>query len=241
MKPAEEAPKKKTTEIPLILAPSHAESDANPWLTTSAVLPASEYSKPAEVRNEETSSSSESEEEEEAEAEVVQPPAANESYGLTTTATKVPEQLNMPTITKRVDIEPEKTEEHQMNIQEAFADDDVLAEFEKEKADTVERDQPKAIDLSLPGWGEWAGTGVPINKRKKRKYVIANVFFVFHFRCYLCISRFLIQPKPAPARRDVHLQHVIINEKVNEKISAHRVCTLLSSTLLLLFSEISGQ
>lgn len=35
--------------------------------------------------------------------------------------------------------------------------------------------------------------------------------------------RFLIQPKPAPPRRDVHLQHVIISEKADEKISAHRV------------------
>lgn len=33
----------------------------------------------------------------------------------------------------------------------------------------IDRDRPKAIDLSLPGWGEWAGSGVPVNKRKKRK------------------------------------------------------------------------
>jgi U3 small nucleolar RNA-associated protein 14 len=75
----------------------------------------------------------------------------------------------MPVITKRIEIELEQKEEHRMNIQEAFADDDVLAEFEKEKAETVERERSKAVDLSLPGWGEWAGSGVPINKRKKRK------------------------------------------------------------------------
>jgi len=75
----------------------------------------------------------------------------------------------MPVTTKRVEIVQQKTEEHQMNIQEAFADDDVLAEFEKEKAETIERDRPKSIDLSLPGWGEWAGSGVSVNKRKKRK------------------------------------------------------------------------
>jgi len=75
----------------------------------------------------------------------------------------------MPVTTKRIEIEPEQRKEHQMNIQEAFADDDVLAEFEKEKAETVERERTKAVDLSLPGWGEWAGSGVPINKRKKRK------------------------------------------------------------------------
>ncbi|CAF3875766.1 unnamed protein product, partial [Rotaria magnacalcarata] len=73
-------------------------------------------------------------------------------------------------------------------------------------SDIIDHDRPKAIDLSLPGWGEWAGSGVPVNKRKKRK--------------------FLIQPKPAPPRRDVHLHHVIINEKADQKISEHRVCDL---------------
>lgn len=33
-----------------------------------------------------------------------------------------------------------------------------------------------------------------------------------------------MQPKPAPPRRDVHLQHVIINEKADEKVAQHRVC-----------------
>jgi U3 small nucleolar RNA-associated protein 14 len=142
------------------------ESEANPWLTTtdSPVLPSSEYSKPTEVRNEDTSSS-ESEEEKENEEEK---PSLNETYGVTIT-TKLPEQLNMPVTSKRVEIEVQQREEHQMNIQEAFADDDVLAEFEKEKTDIIERDRPKAIDLSLPGWGEWAGSGVKVNKRKKRK------------------------------------------------------------------------
>lgn len=168
LKPVADASKKKITEIPLILAPSHAEAEANPWLTTSTVLPASEYSKPAEVKNdEESSSSSESEEEQEQEeSKVVQPVATSESYGLTA---KVPEQLNMPKTSKSIEPGNDKREQHQMNIQEAFADDDVLAEFEKEKDDIIERDRPKAIDLSLPGWGEWAGTGVPVNKRKKRK------------------------------------------------------------------------
>lgn len=35
--------------------------------------------------------------------------------------------------------------------------------------------------------------------------------------------RFLITPKPGPPRRDVHLQHVIINEKADQKLSEHRV------------------
>ena len=37
------------------------------------------------------------------------------------------------------------------------------------------------------------------------------------------LFRFLIQPKRAPPRRDVHLHHVIINDKANDKLSQHRV------------------
>ncbi|CAF0926190.1 unnamed protein product [Adineta steineri] len=210
-----EIPKKKSTEIPLILAPSHSETEANPWLTTSAVLPASEYSKPGEVRNEDSSSSDSEEEEQEQGDEKVEDnennhsqneSLENKSYGIT--QTKSSDHLNMPVTTKRVEItQPQQSnEQHHMNIQEAFADDDVLAEFEKEKTDIIERDRPKAIDLSLPGWGEWSGAGVPVNKRKKRK--------------------FLVPPKPAPPRRDVHLQHVIISEKADQKISEHRVSDL---------------
>ncbi|CAF3447285.1 unnamed protein product [Rotaria socialis] len=209
-KPGVGIQKKKPIEIPLILAPSQIEAESNPWLTTtgSAVLPASEYSKPNEVRNEDMSSS---DSDEEHEKENDENPSQNEpienieSYGVTT-ATKPVEHLTMPDSMKRIEIELKQTEQHQMNIQEAFADDDVLAEFEKEKSDIIDHDRPKAIDLSLPGWGEWAGSGVPVNKRKKRK--------------------FLIQPKPAPPRRDIHLHHVIINEKADQKISEHRVCDL---------------
>lgn len=170
-KPSAELTKKKPAEIPLILAPSQADGDENPWLTatTSVVLPASEYSKPGEVRNEETSSSDSGDDEEADEDEQEQPVPNNESYGVTQAAQV--DHLQMPVPNKRVEAQPQpqENEHHQMNIQEAFADDDVLAEFEKEKTDMIERDRPKAIDLSLPGWGEWAGAGVPVNKRKKRK------------------------------------------------------------------------
>jgi len=201
-----EETKKKPTEIPLILAPSHQEAEANPWLTTtgSVVLPASEYSKPMEVqKSDESSSSSESEAEAEEEEEKTSKPS--QTSGLTKEKPKKDEHLEMPKTTKPIE-KKEINEQHQMNIQEAFADDDVLAEFEKEKTDLIERDRPKPIDLSLPGWGDWAGSGVPENKRKKRK--------------------FLIQPKPAPPRRDVHLHHVIINEKTDKKIAEHRVSEL---------------
>ena len=55
----------------------------------------------------------------------------------------------------------------------AFAgDDDVVAEFAAEKQKVVEREQPKDIDLRLPGWGEWSGPGIkPSQCRKKRSAI----------------------------------------------------------------------
>lgn len=47
--------------------------------------------------------------------------------------------------------------ERRLTIAEAFADDDVLAEFREEKRALEEEEQPKSVDLTLPGWGDWAG------------------------------------------------------------------------------------
>ena len=55
-----------------------------------------------------------------------------------------------------------------MTIAQAFADDDVIDEFRDEKRDIQERDKPKDIDLTLPGWGEWHGEGLQPSKRKSR-------------------------------------------------------------------------
>lgn len=55
------------------------------------------------------------------------------------------------------------------------------------------------------------------------------------------LARFLIQSKPAPPRRDVHLHHVIIHEKADEKIAAHRVCLRsIALKLLPIFSSRSA-
>ena len=96
-----------------------------------------------EVRNsdESSSESEEEEEEEEREAPPVEemPTKSNETYGVTNEKAKKQEHLQMPKINKpaeKTEIDKNKNEaqeQHQMNIQEAFADDDVLAEFEKEK------------------------------------------------------------------------------------------------------------
>ncbi|ORY32074.1 Utp14 protein-domain-containing protein [Naematelia encephala] len=49
-------------------------------------------------------------------------------------------------------------------VAEAFAGDNVVEDFEKEKAKQIEADAPQIEDTSLPGWGSWSGKGI-----KKRK------------------------------------------------------------------------
>ena len=66
------------------------------------------------------------------------------------------------------DEEMTEEQEQRMNIQQAFADDDVVDEFQVEKAKVVDEDKPKDIDLTLPGWGNWGGTGVKEPKKKKK-------------------------------------------------------------------------
>ncbi|GAA5938943.1 uncharacterized protein JCM15063_004371 [Sporobolomyces koalae] len=87
-------------------------------------------------------------------------------------------------------------------VKEAFANDDVVAEFAEEKRKEIERDAPREEDNTLPGWGSWAGKGAKKNKNQK-KFVkkIAGI--------------------DASQRKDAGLNHVIINEKKDKKASKY--------------------
>lgn len=61
------------------------------------------------------------------------------------------------TQTARGQMVEEAEARRRLTIAEAFADDDVLAEFREEKRALEDEEQPKSVDLTLPGWGEWAG------------------------------------------------------------------------------------
>jgi U3 small nucleolar RNA-associated protein 14 len=61
------------------------------------------------------------------------------------------------------------SDEQRMTISEAFIDDDVMEEFSKEKRAVVDREKPKDLDLTLPGWGEWGGVGIVVSKKKKKR------------------------------------------------------------------------
>ncbi|KAJ3174001.1 hypothetical protein HDU87_007215 [Geranomyces variabilis] len=81
----------------------------------------------------------------------------------------------------------------------AFANDDVAADFAAEKGAEADRDAPKEVDLTLPGWGSWGGIGI-----KKKTNVVVK------------------KPRRGDgvekdARKDAKLKHVIINEKRMKK------------------------
>ncbi|XP_057253960.1 U3 small nucleolar RNA-associated protein 14 homolog A [Pezoporus wallicus] len=91
-------------------------------------------------------------------------------------------------------------------ITEAFAGDDVVADFRREKRKAEQDAKPQPVNLVLPGWGEWGGSGLKPSTRK--------------------IKRFLLKPPPAPPRKDQHLPHVIMSEKRNIYAAAHQVSEL---------------
>ncbi|OPJ85956.1 U3 small nucleolar RNA-associated 14-like protein A [Patagioenas fasciata monilis] len=91
-------------------------------------------------------------------------------------------------------------------ITEAFAGDDVVGDFRREKRKAEQATKPQPVNLVLPGWGEWGGTGLKPSTKK--------------------IKRFLLKPPPAPPRKDQHLPHVIMSEKRNIHAAAHQVSEL---------------
>ncbi|VFV23877.1 u3 small nucleolar rna-associated [Lynx pardinus] len=104
------------------------------------------------------------------------------------------------------ELEDEEERDQKRMIKEAFAGDDVIRDFLKEKREAVEASKPKDVDLTLPGWGEWGGVGLKPSAKKRR--------------------RFLIKTPEGPPRKDKNLPNVIINEKRNVHAAAHQVRVL---------------
>lgn len=111
--------------------------------------------------------------------------------------------IRAPILPTAIEEEDEREEDQKMIIKEAFAGDNVIEDFLKEKRNAQNASKPKNIDLTLPGWGEWGGTGVKLSKKKKK--------------------RFIIKAAPGPPRKDQRLPNVIINEKRDIAVAAHQV------------------
>uniref|UniRef100_A0A6Q2XS52 UTP14C small subunit processome component n=1 Tax=Esox lucius TaxID=8010 RepID=A0A6Q2XS52_ESOLU len=97
----------------------------------------------------------------------------------------------------------EDTDEQRFIIKEAFAGDDVISDFLKDKKKQESAGMPKVVDLTLPGWGEWGGGGLQPSRSKRK--------------------RFRIKVAPPPPRKDQKLLNVILSEKRNSSVAAHQV------------------
>nr|XP_036586973.1 uncharacterized protein CTRU02_02744 [Colletotrichum truncatum]KAF6797703.1 hypothetical protein CTRU02_02744 [Colletotrichum truncatum] len=82
-------------------------------------------------------------------------------------------------------------------MDKAFAGDDVVVDFEREKAEIEADDDDKIVDNTLPGWGGWVGDGVSQREKKRQQ------------------GRFLtkVEGIKKADRKDAKLEKVIISEK----------------------------
>jgi len=87
-------------------------------------------------------------------------------------------------------------------VTKAFAGDNVVEEFEEAKRREVEKDAPREVDTSLPGWGAWGGQGT--RKAPPRPHLIKKIAG--------------INPQ---SRADSGKAHVIISEKRDKKAAKY--------------------
>lgn len=120
------------------------------------------------------------------------------------TAVKIAQPVNLETeIPDPLTLDENENDNQKDIILEAFEDDDVVDEFQKSKKDVVNKDIPKDINLTLPGWGSWDGYGVPVSKRKNTRFIVKF-------------------PKKIP-RRDDNKGNLIIYEDSSAKVKSHQV------------------
>jgi U3 small nucleolar RNA-associated protein 14 len=104
-------------------------------------------------------------------------------------------------------------------IKRAFAGADVVGEFEAEKKQTIEDEEEKVIDNTLPGWGSWTGEGLSKKEKAKNKGKVLTK----------------VEGIKEKDRKDAKLERVIMNEKRVKKVS--RTFHLRSGIKLTMSSE----
>lgn len=91
----------------------------------------------------------------------------------------------------------------------------------------MDGERVKAIDLTMPGWGDWAGAGIDLSKTKK-KSKRNNKNGRLRRKLVIQPSDVLTtaEDKAQLVRKDADLQHVIISEKKDAKIAAYQISDL---------------
>lgn len=95
-------------------------------------------------------------------------------------------------------------------VRKAFAGDEVVADFEKEKQETMHDEEEKIADNTLPGWGNWTGAGISKKEQKRnRGKVLVKIDGI-----------------QKEKRLDAKLDRVIINEKRVKKVGHAKRLTI---------------
>lgn len=87
-------------------------------------------------------------------------------------------------------------------IKRAFAGADVVGEFEAEKRKTIEDEDEKVVDETVPGWGSWVGDGLTKREKARNKGRVMTK----------------VDGIKEKNRKDGKLQNVIINQKRVKKV-----------------------
>lgn len=98
-------------------------------------------------------------------------------------------------------------EEKKLDIAQAFEDDDIVAEFQRDKDVEAKKNEPEEVDLSLPGWGSWGGVGIKKSKKSSK-------------------HRLIFKTPAAEKRKPENQGNVIIIENRDAKLQKHLVASL---------------
>ncbi|KAH8246170.1 hypothetical protein KR038_001820 [Drosophila bunnanda] len=97
--------------------------------------------------------------------------------------------------------------EHQLTVSQAFEDDDIVADFNRDKTKDSELKNTE-LQLFMPGWGSWAGAGISKDVVERRN------------------KRLLLKLAAPEKRRDDNKDNLYVNEASCKKAREHKVSSL---------------
>ncbi|XP_068142886.1 LOW QUALITY PROTEIN: U3 small nucleolar RNA-associated protein 14 homolog A [Drosophila tropicalis] len=105
------------------------------------------------------------------------------------------------------DEEDNTNAERQLTLTEAFEDDDIIADFNKDKEKDSELKNTE-LQLAMPGWGSWAGAGISPEVMERRN------------------KRLLLKLAVPEKRRDENKDNLYINETSSKDTRSHLVSSV---------------
>ncbi|KAH8339164.1 hypothetical protein KR074_006198 [Drosophila pseudoananassae] len=103
--------------------------------------------------------------------------------------------------------EDDAAADRQLTISQAFEDDDIVADFNRDKSKDSELKNTE-IQLALPGWGSWAGAGISKEVMERRN------------------KRLLLKLAAPEKRRDENKDNLYLNENGSKQAREHMVSSV---------------